>query len=292
VICDERRVPAGPPRRLEHFAREHLGWLSRQAVRRLILEGVVRVNGRRAKKGDTVVPGDAVTLPAVTSLAPQPDLPVRLVFEDPYLVAVSKPGGMPSHAREPTQRDTVAGWLCAHFPETMASGEPFASGLAHRLDTGTSGLLLAARSPAVFAALRAAFRERRIEKRYLAVVSGTVPPALELNSALAHLPGDQRRDRSWQAHTSVRLVRAGSTSSVVGVTMSTGVTHQIRVHLAAAGHPIIGDRLYGGTADPSLSPGRHALHAAELSLVHPVTGVAQSITSPPPDDLSAWLADG
>jgi 23S rRNA pseudouridine1911/1915/1917 synthase len=261
-------VASGPSERLDRWLRRELPGLSRRVVHALIDDGSVRLDGRRATKGTVVQAGTRVTLPVAVALAANPALPLTILYEDPWLVAVDKPPGLPSHPLDPRERDTIANALLARFPETAA----LAGGLAHRLDTGTSGVLLAARSAATWAGLRAAFRARTIGKRYLALVAGTAPPQVTVDLPLSHDPADRRRMiaarpglRSWPARTTVRRLASDATTSLVAVDMASGVTHQIRVHLAHVGHPVLGDALYGGPS-AALTPGRHALHAAELVL--------------------------
>lgn len=261
-------VASGPSERLDRWLRRELPGLSRRVVHALIDDGSVRLDGRPAAKGTVVQAGTRVTLPAAVALAANPALPLTILYEDPWLVAVDKPPGLPSHPLDPRERDTIANALLARFPETAA----LAGGLAHRLDTGTSGVLLAARSAATWAVLRAAFRARAIGKRYLALVAGTAPPQVTVDLPLSHDPADRRRMiaarpglRSWPARTTVRRLASDATTSLVAVDMASGVTHQIRVHLAHVGHPVLGDALYGGPS-AALAPGRHALHAAELVL--------------------------
>lgn len=261
-------VASGPSERLDRWLRRELPGLSRRVVHALIDDGSVRLDGRPAAKGTVVQAGTRVTLPATVALAANPALPLTILYEDPWLVAVDKPPGLPSHPLDPRERDTIANALLARFPETAA----LAGGLAHRLDTGTSGVLLAARSAATWAVLRAAFRARAIGKRYLALVAGTAPPQVTVDLPLSHDPADRRRMiatrpglRSWPARTTVRRLASDATTSLVVVDMASGVTHQIRVHLAHVGHPVLGDALYGGPS-AALAPGRHALHAAELVL--------------------------
>ena len=282
--------------RLDTFLRGALPAMSRRLVRRLIAEGAVCVNGRPAAKGVRVAPGDRVTLPDLpATITPEPGLALAVLHEDDALVALDKPGGMPGHALDPRQRGTAAAFLLARYPEMADVGDPLAPGLVHRLDSGTSGLLVAARTRAAHCALRAALRARAVEKRYLAWVAGD---ASALDGArvalpLAHDPHDRRRMlpatagvRAWPAETRLAIVAAGRERSLVEATILTGVTHQVRVHLAARGHPVLGDVLYGG-APAGLPRGRHALHAAGLTLPHPTDGRPLSLSALLPADLAA-----
>ena len=282
--------------RLDTFLRGALPAMSRRLVRRLIAEGAVCVNGRPAAKGVRVAPGDRVTLPDLpATITPEPGLALAVLHEDDALVALDKPGGIPGHALDPRQRGTAAAFLLARYPEMADVGDPLAPGLVHRLDSGTSGLLVAARTRAAHCALRAALRARAVEKRYLAWVAGD---ASALDGArvalpLAHDPRDRRRMvpaaagmRAWPAETSVMVVSTGRARSLVEATIRTGVTHQVRVHLAARGHPVLGDVLYGG-APAGLPRGRHALHAAGLTLPHPTDGRPLSLSALLPADLAA-----
>jgi 23S rRNA pseudouridine1911/1915/1917 synthase len=284
--------------RLDAFVSAVLPELSRRLVRRLIAEGGVRVNGRRAPKGLRLRAGDRVTVPDLpTHLEPEPDLPIAVVYEDVHLVALDKPGGTPAHALDPRQRGTAAAFLLARYPEMATIGDHLAAGLVHRLDTGTSGLLLAARTAGVYLALRAAFRARTVEKWYLAVVAGCAAPLHGLRTAvpLAHDPRDRRRlapaapgTRGWPAETRIEVLDAGQERSVVQARIRTGLTHQVRAHLALLGHPVLGDRLYGGPP-ADLPPDRHALHAAAITLPHPTAGRPLHLSCAPPGDLHALL---
>jgi len=283
---------AGGPR-LDAFLAAALAGLPRRLVRRVIAEGDVRVNGRRAAKGARLKPGDRVTLPDLPdALQPEPALALPVLHEDAALAVIDKPGGMPAHALDPRQRGTAAAFVLARWPETADVGDALAPGLIHRLDGGTSGVLVVARTPESFAALRGALAARRIEKRYLAVVAGTAENK-RVDTPLAHDTSDRRRmvaarpgDRSWPAESEIRVVTAGRDRSLVAVTMRTGVTHQIRVHLAMAGHPVVGDALYGGPP-ADLPEGRHALHASGITLPHPTDGTLVKVESPLPEDLRA-----
>lgn len=264
-----RVVVVERPSRLDRVVLAACRTLSRRLVRRLIDDGVVRVNGQVVARGTRVRAGDRVTLPCL-GIEPEPDLPLRVVYVDDWLVVVDKPGGVRGHALDPRQRGTVAAFLAGRFPETTHLGDPRSSGLVHRLDTGTSGLLLAARTPETYARLRAAFRAGEVTKRYLAVVAGTPPPHAVVDAPLAHDPRDRRRmlpappgAHAWPARTEVACVHAASGRALVTATLHTGVTHQVRVHLELLGCPVLGDALYGGP-DVGLPTSRHALHASAI----------------------------
>ena len=214
---------------------------------------------------------------------------------DERLVVVDKPGGMPGHALDPRQRDSVAAFLAGRFPETAGIGDPLSSGLVHRLDIGTSGVQIAARTPEVHACLRAAFRAGEVTKRYLAVVAGLPPSCMTIETPLAHHPRDRRRmaparpgDRAWPARTEVVRLATASDHTLVEVTLRSGVTHQARAHLALRGHPIVGDHLYGGSPG-MLAPHRHALHAA--SIVGTGRVDLPRLESPLPPDLRALVGE-
>lgn len=282
--------------RLDGFLHGALPGWSRRLIRRLIAEGAVRVNGRRAAKGTRLATGDRVTLPDLPEgVRPEPDLDLPIVYADHALVALDKPGGVPSHALDPRERGTAAAFVLARYPDVARVGNPLAPGLVHRLDTGTSGLLVAARSATAHARLRAALRAREIEKRYLVVVAGDAGPlhGRVLTVPLAHDPRDRRRMmtatagcRTWPAETTLEVLGTSGNRSLIAATIFTGVTHQVRAHLALAGHPVLGDRLYGGP-DAGLPADRHALHATRITLPHPDDGRRLSPTSPFPADLAA-----
>jgi 23S rRNA pseudouridine1911/1915/1917 synthase len=275
------------PTRLDAVVRAALPAASRRLVRALIEDGSVRLNGRRTTKGSPVAVGDVVELPAVGALAPDPGSPVHVLYEDAELVAIDKPGGVPGHAIDPRERGTMAGALLARYPELAGVGGPAGAGLVHRLDTGTSGVLVAARSPMAYVRLREAFRRHEVLKRYVAIVEGVPAAGSDIDVPLAHDPGDRRRmrparpdDRAWPARSALVAVEPYGSRALVHVEIRTGVTHQVRAHLALAGHPVVGDALYGG-ATGLLRPERHALHAELLE----IPARQLRIVAPFPDDL-------
>lgn len=295
VTADD--VASGPPR-LDAYVAAALPHVSRRVLRRVIANGDVCVNGHvAAKKGVRLNAGDRVTLPDLPmAIAPEPALPLGVVWEDDAMVAVDKPGGMPAHALDPREQGTAAAFVLARWPETATVGDRLAPGLVHRLDTGTSGLLLAARTAEAWTALRAAFQGHTVEKRYLALVGGA-PVAwrtTRIDVALAHDTRDRRRmtaappgARAWAAETAVEVLRTAGDTALVAATIRTGVTHQVRVHLALLGLPVLNDTLYGGAAVDALAPERHALHAERLVVPHPSDGRRIVLTSPLPDDLAS-----
>ncbi|MCU0578086.1 MAG: RluA family pseudouridine synthase, partial [Desulfobacterota bacterium] len=282
-------VPRVAPdqRRLDRFLHVRLPALSRRSLQELFSAGKIRRNLRVAAKGDRIQDGDRITidLPGHWEDLPlaDPDVPFGLVYEDPDLLIVDKPGLIPSHPHRPWEKGTLANGLTARFPELGGRGpQALEAGLVHRLDTGTSGLLVAARNAEARARLQQDLARRRWEKKYLALVRGVVLGEEIITVPLAHHPGDRKkmtglsdpdprhRGRVYRAETRIRSRRQWPGVSLIEAELITGVTHQIRVHLAGRGHPVIGDRLYGPADDlfPGLPEGRHFLHAWSIALPH------------------------
>ncbi|HEY8430817.1 MAG TPA: RluA family pseudouridine synthase [Sandaracinaceae bacterium] len=277
--------------------------MSRAKARRMIASGSVRVNGRRARKGDRLASGDHVVLdelptPADFPALAAPELPLTVRYEDAHLVIADKPAGLPSHPLRIDERETFAGALLARYPEMAGVGyarrEP---GILHRLDNDTSGLMLAARTAEAFEALRARLAAGAVEKRYRALVAGSsiAPGAIDAPIAphpsdprRVHVcldPLDRRRAKARPARTEiVRVTRAGR-FALLEVRASLAVRHQIRAHLAAMGHPLAGDWLYGGPSVDGLD--RHFLHASRIAFEHPLEPATIDVSSPLPDDLAA-----
>ncbi len=292
-VCDADGV------RLDRFIADHTEAGTRRRTAAIIAAGAVRVNGRAARKGHVLQPGDVVEIdPAALATAPplaQADLALPILYEDEALIALAKPSGMPAVALHESDVGTVANFLLAHAPETVSAGRtPLEAGLVHRLDTGTSGVLLAARTAAAWRAVREQFRDRTVEKRYLAWVDGVVARAGTRREPIAHQPrrphlmracpdADQARDlRARPAQTRYQPMDRRGGATLLAIEIASGVRHQIRVHLAAAGHPVCGDTLYGGSPAPRLM-----LHATALALIHPLSGARLSLESSPPRDFSA-----
>ncbi|MFN2546640.1 MAG: RluA family pseudouridine synthase [Myxococcales bacterium] len=264
-----------------------------------IAEGRVRVDGKRAPKGAPVAAGARISVdrPPPDQPAPQPELAIRIVHADEHIVVADKPAGMPSHPLKPGEKGTAANALVGRFAELAAIG-PHAreGGLVHRLDTDTSGLLLAARTGKAYQMLRAQFTARSVEKGYLALAQGEIHAGGEIALPLAHegprmtAIGDPEYAETHGARPAVTRFapverRGGFT--LLDVEIPTGVMHQIRAHLAFIGHPLAGDTLYGGPSLPGLE--RHFLHASRLAFAHP-DGSRARFESPLPRDLAELFA--
>ncbi len=283
--------------RLDRFLAGPLG--SRTTAQALIDEGRVLVNGQSRPKRHVLRAGDLVAAdlsarPRSQAAASGEDreekAPFTVIYEDGHLLVVDKPAGVVVHPA----RGHPTGTLAQALAGRAGGGEEFRAGIVHRLDRDTSGLLVVARTDEVHRALKAALAARRLTREYLALVDGH--PSARTGTIDAPI-GRDRRDRlrisldtvvPRSAMTHFELIKLLPASALLRVTLETGRTHQIRVHLAAIGHPVAGDPLYGTAASWGLS--RQFLHAHRLSFAHPVTGELVDVSSPLPSDLEQALA--
>lgn len=283
--------------RLDLFLRGRLPGTSRAWWKTRIEEGRVLRNGRPAKKSDSVAAGDTIDL---TRVAPAEAAAVRptgagelvVLYEDESVVVVEKEAGLPTLPRDGEDTNALACRLAARYPELRSVGKPLEAGLLHRLDKGTSGLLVAARDGETYARLREQWRWRRVEKEYVALVAGAVERPFTVLLPIAHHPRSGKRMIAGEgrtAETRVRPVHRGERCSVVVADLREGRRHQIRVHLAESEHPVIGDPLYGrvreGKKRGEDGP-RLMLHAYSLRFRADREGNPVHVLSLPPEDFT------
>ncbi len=286
--------------RLDLFLHRRLPQYSRSRLQDWIRQGRVRVGGRPVRpslvlKSAETVEVEPAELPPLKAVPEA--IPLEILYEDEDLVAVNKPAGMVVHAGAGNHTGTLVNALLHRFQTLSTLGGELRPGIVHRLDRFTSGVILIARTDAAHRALAAQFAGREVEKVYLALVHGRL--AVEtgrIDKPIARDP--QRRTRMTTrlgagraASTSYRVLRRWPAFSYLEVRIHTGRTHQIRTHLAAIGHPVVGDRLYGAPARiPGLPPlGRFFLHAHRISFRSPSTGRPLTIEAPLAAELEAFL---
>ncbi len=288
--------------RLDKFLTECVPGVGRQRAAELCAKGHVRIDGRRAKKSTLLVAGAKVTveLDEPEAVQGEPELALALRLERAEFVIVNKPAGMPSAPLGTGERGTLCGALVARYPEMQGVGyrarEP---GIVHRLDTQTSGLMLAARNAESFQRLARALELEQLHKRYLALVSAAgLPDSGEISRALAPdsahpervrvLETDEQGGYARHKVTRYRVLRVANGRALIEVRVGSAFRHQIRAHLAAIGHPIAGDAVYGGEPLSALGE-RHALHASELSWAGDAKSSGFSVSEPLPPELSQLL---
>jgi 23S rRNA pseudouridine1911/1915/1917 synthase len=293
--------------RLDRFLASVLGTHSRSQIQRLIEDGRVQVAGRTAKSNQAVKPGQVVTLEIPEPVAPlieAEDLPLPIVYDDPDLVVVDKPAGMVVHPAAGHAGGTLVNALLHHVHDLSGIGGEQRPGIVHRLDRGTSGLMVVAKHDASHDDLARQFHDREVEKEYVALVWGTVQAGRRIDAPIGRDPADRKKmsARARRSRAAVtRIVGAehfGLALTLAQVAIQTGRTHQIRVHLSEIGHPIVGDSVYGGVrrrvpgdVRAVMRLNRPFLHAARLAFSHPTDGRRLEFTSALPDDLQLVLDD-
>ena len=267
------------------------------------------MDGQAARASARVKPGQTVTVtvPAPVPAVPQPeDIPLRVLHEDPHLLVLDKPAGLVVHPGAGTASGTLVNALLHRVKDLSGVGGVLRPGIVHRLDRGTSGLMVVAKDDATHQALARQFASRTVEKEYLAVVLGRPRrPSGTVDAAIGRDPVHRKRmsvraPHGRAARTTWTVAETLDGAALLRVRIHTGRTHQIRVHLASVGHPVAGDTVYGGRklaagASTRLREAvaaleRPALHAARLTFVHPADGRRLQLESPLPDDLVRLLA--
>ncbi len=302
--------PEGEGLRLDYFLAGKETGLSRAQIQRAIAEERVRLNDRPAKAGRKVKRDDAVTIhiPEAKPSGVSPEaIPLAILYEDAALLVVDKPAGLVVHPAAGHPDGTLVNALLHHCRDLSGIGGVLRPGIVHRLDKGTSGLLVVAKSDDAHRGLAGQFKRHEVKKTYLAIVYGT--PRQEggrIEAAVGRHPTDRKRmstssRRGRKAVSVWRIRESFGDAALLEVDIETGRTHQIRVHLTALGHPVVGDALYGGAGrsrtvgDAGIrarmkAMGRPALHAWRLGFTHPVTGEWMHFSSPMPEDMAGLCA--
>ncbi len=275
------------------------GW-TRGEVQDLIADGLVLVAGGPVAKSRRLETGELVEVRGVPTVqtVPRPDSSIlpAVRYEDDDVVVVAKPAGVVVHPSAGHVSGTLVNGLLARYPELADVGDPSRPGIVHRLDRDTSGLLVIARSPRAYDELTRMLGAREVERRYLTLVWGHLDAPrgvidAPIGRSVRHRTRMAVREGGRTARTSyeVRTQYRDPETSFLECTLETGRTHQIRVHLQAIGHPVVGDGTYGGRRG-AMTIDRQFLHAASLAFAHPVTGEAIRVDEPLPDDLALVLA--
>jgi 23S rRNA pseudouridine1911/1915/1917 synthase len=282
-------------KRLDQFLRERLPQYSRARLQDWIEQGRVLVNGSSEKRSFLlkgaeridVAPGELAPLRATPE-----DIPLEVLYEDADVIAVNKPAGMVVHAGAGQHSGTLVNAVLHRFGKLSAVGGDLRPGIVHRLDRFTSGVILIARNDAAHRNLAGQFASRQVEKIYVALVHGRVKKDQgSLTTPIARDPIRRTRMTARlasgrQASTSYQVLKRFDEFTLLEVKIGTGRTHQIRVHLASVGHPVLGDKLYGA---PTGTLGRYFLHARQITFSSPSTGERITLTAPLPPELEAVL---
>ena len=293
-------------KRLDMFIQHHEAYSSRNRIQTLIKDGLALVNGKPEKPGYKVKSGDQITLELperkVREVLPE-NIPLHVVFEDDHMVVLNKPPGLVVHPAPGNYTGTLVNALLYHYGSLPSSGkvtsegagsERERAGIVHRLDKDTSGVMVVARTEQALKALTAQFKNRIVQKKYIALVSGVIKKGSgTINAAIGRHVKERKKisvhtASPREAVSLFKVKERFKKATLVEVEIKTGRTHQIRVHMAHLGYPVLGDRVYGGARAAklgSLSIARQMLHAESLSLLHPVTGTPLTFIAPPPPDM-------
>jgi 23S rRNA pseudouridine1911/1915/1917 synthase len=281
--------------RLDHYLQARMSGYSRARLQSWIKNGLVTVNGAQSKPSTLLRGGERIEVsPAdLPPLKAEPeDAPIEILYEDPSVIAVNKPAGLVVHAGAGAHSGTLVNRLVHHFATLSQVGGELRPGIVHRLDRGTSGVLLVARTDAAHRALAAQFADRTTEKTYLALVEGRVnAESGRITKPITRDPAHRTRmtarlDRGRDALTDYRVLRRFEKFTYLEVRIGTGRTHQIRAHLASIRHPVAGDKLYGAAV-----AGRIFLHAWRIRFDSPATGERVTVEAPLPKELEMWITE-
>lgn len=298
-------TPADEGERLDKFIASRAPQLSRSGAQRLIEEGMALISGKRVKAGHKMRSGEAVELkvpePRPPRVEPEP-IPLSILYEDDHLLVVDKPAGMVVHPGPGNYSGTLVNALLHHCRGLSSVGGVQRPGIVHRLDKGTSGLLIVAKDDSSHLRLSEDLKNRRVKRCYEALVAGSIKEDKGFIEAAVGRHKVERKkmavdaERGRWAFTEYMVLRRFTACTHLELSLKTGRTHQIRVHMAHIGHPLIGDTTYGhrraltSAIDDFLKDfyrrHRPALHAKSIEFYHPVTGDLMSFSSPPPPDMA------
>ncbi len=303
-------VARSSDQRLDRYLSEEEHVATRSQVQRLIKTGFVLVDGRSVKPSHKLRAGEVISVtipdPEPVNLVPE-EIPLDVVFEDEHLIVVNKPAGMVVHPGSGVHRGTLVNALLAHCEDLSGIGGYLRPGIVHRLDKGTSGLIIAAKDDRTHVRLSEALRRHEIKRVYEAIVWGKPPAEATVETLIGRSLADRKRmavriRQGRAAVTTFKVVEEYAIASRLMVTLGTGRTHQIRVHLAHIGHPVFGDPTYGGRrrkygdfsqqlmrkARQCLEViDRQALHARRLVFTHPITDTTMRLEVAVPEDMKA-----
>ncbi|MGB9885565.1 MAG: RluA family pseudouridine synthase [Moorellales bacterium] len=295
----DRELVVGPEetgRRLDVYLFQGGFFPSRAQAQRAIANGRVTVNGQPVKSGYRLRSGDRLRVewepPAPISLAAE-DIPLEVLYEDQDLLVVNKPQGLVVHPAPGHAQGTLVNALLKRCPDLSGIGGALRPGVVHRLDKDTSGLMVVAKNDGAHLELARQLKERTLSRVYLALVHGRPPLAGTVRAPVGRHPKERKKmavrtEGGKEAVTHYRVLEYFPGYALLEVRLETGRTHQIRVHLASLGHPVVGDRLYGRRQPPLPVPGQ-LLHAFRLAFRHPRTGEHLEFSAPPPPAFASLL---
>lgn len=295
-------------KRLDLFLTEKVQGFTRSGIKNLIEKGLVTVNGRAVKAGYALRSNDRVSLelppPAPLTVKPE-DIPIEILYEDKDIIVVNKPAGLPVHPGAGRASGTLVNALVYRTKELSNTGGPLRPGVVHRLDMDTTGVLVVARNDQSHQSLARQFKDHTTVRRYQALAWGTFKDDegtidLAIGRDVSHRKKFSARTRkSRVAVTRYRVLKRYPQLTLLELTPETGRTHQLRVHLAAVNHPIVGDQVYGGRVTATALPKavadrvkgirRQLLHAGVLGIKHPSTGAYTEFSAPPPPDMEGLV---
>ncbi len=282
--------------RLDVWLAARLPGLSRARIQALIRAGNITVEGGAAREHRRLKAGQCVR---VVIPPPQPakpaaqNIPLDIVYQDADIIVINKPAGMVVHPAPGHAAGTLVNALLHHCPDLAGIGGELRPGIVHRLDRDTSGLLVAAKHEAALRGLADQFKKRQVRKEYLALVRGVPPREGSINAAIGRHPVQRKKmalsERGRTALTSFRCLAVYPQAALVRLRIHTGRTHQIRVHMAHLGHPVLGDEVYGRQRAGQPAAPRQMLHAARLEFRHPADGRPLAFSAPLPADMLAAI---